>query len=251
MTLLAALVLQTPAPTSAADFFPLVPGTRRVYERKDDHGKTTQIDEVGKPAYFDGTSATPILLKTRLDQTIDTTYYRVDGPLVSIVGYGDDRSNATVSMEQKVSKDNRFVLLQLRPTMPVFKYEGAATEWSFRGVPVVYGRANEAPQKGEATEIKGITKLGKPRKVMGREVETIEVRAEVTIGDGTLAQTIVETSVYGRGIGLIESINRTKVDKKSVETRTTLVSVEAPSIPPKEGDKAPNTAPPAGGAGAG
>lgn len=231
MTLLAALVLaQTP---TAAEFFPLVPGTRRVYEAKSE-GKATLIDEVGaKPAYFDGAEAIAIFQKNQFNQIIGTTYYRIEGPSVLIVGYGEERSvtaknaDGTVDLTKPSVKTN--VLLQLTPPMPVFKYEGRETNWIYTEIPKVKAFKDDDPIKTDPTAIKGVAKPGKVRTVLGRKVETIDVRAEVQLGVGDLAEKIVETSVYGRGIGLIESSRKTTGGgRKSRESRTALIAIEEP-----------------------
>lgn len=231
MTVLAALlVAQTPA--TAADFFPLVPGTRRIYEEKS-KGTVTVIDEVGdKPAFFDDRPATPVVQKSQFNQVLGTTYYRVDGPMVLMVGSAEDRRASTpnvgdtVDLTRRAEKKN--VLMQFRPAMPVFKYEGKETTWAFADVPVLQGPSTDAESiKMDPTSIRGVAKPGKERTVLGRKVETIEVRADVQLGTGGLAQTIVETSVYGRGIGLIESVRKTSGGgQKPNETRTRLVGIE-------------------------
>ena len=126
--------------------------------------------------------------------------------------------------------------MQLRPAMPVFKYEGKETSWSYSEVPHVEDRDPDplstvpgATKAGnvkemDPTSIRGTAKPGKSRTVLGRTVETIEVRQEVQLGVGKLAQTIVETSVYGRGIGLIESLRKSTLDGKKQEIRTKLVA---------------------------
>ena len=231
-SLLVLLAFQTPA--TAADFFPLVPGTRRIYEEKGET-TTTIIEEVGtEPAQFDGASATPILQKTQFKQLLGTTYYRVEGPNVLTVGYTEDRSAATpyvgdtVDLTKKPAK--RITLLQLVPAVPVFRYEGKETTWSYADIPVLRA-AGEEPIRTDETAIKGSAKPIGLRQALDRKVEAIEVRSAVTIGSGKLVQEIVEVSIYGRGVGLLESIRKTKRDGKTKETHTRLIGLE--EKPPK------------------
>ncbi len=231
MTLLAALVLAQSSASTAAEFFPLVPGTRRSYEVKSAQGTTTLTDVVGlKPVYFDDQPAMAIVQKSLFNETLGTTYYRVDGPLVSIVGSAEDRSAATpnvgdtVDLTRRAAKKN--VLMQLTPAMPVFRYEGKETTWVYGEVPVYRAIGDAEAIRTDKTLIKGTAKPGAARDVLGRKVDTIEVRVEVQLNEGRLGQKIVETSVYGRGIGLVEALRKTTADGRTQELRTRLVALE-------------------------
>ena len=245
MTLLAALLLaqapaaqvpaaQVPAaaPTSpAAEFFPLAPGARRTYEVKDEFGTHTLTDVVGtKPVFFDDQPAMGIVQRNQFNETLGTLYYRVDGATVAQVGAEEDRSAATpnvggpIDLTQPVQK--RRVLMRLSPAMPVFKYEGKETAWTYGAVPVLSAVGDSAPIQTDKTFIKGTAKPGPARDVLGRKVDTIEVRAEVQLGEGRLTTKVVQTSVYGRGVGLVESQSKTTLDGKTREQRMRLVAIE-------------------------
>ena len=219
------------APATAADFFPLVPGVRRVYEQK---GETTVtlIDEVGdKPAYFDDKPATAVVQKSGFNQVLSTQYYRVDGPTVLLVGTAEERSSDAKSPTGTVDftkpRTRRTVLMTLIPSMPVFKYEGKETPWSYGEVQFLRGAGDDNPIKTDETAIKGLTRPVGLRTVLGRKVEAIEVRAEVQLGSGNLAQKILQTSVYARGIGLVESVTKSSGGgQKPSETRMRLVALE-------------------------
>ncbi|RYG27219.1 hypothetical protein EON82_00025 [bacterium] len=228
MTLLATLVLGAQAAT-AADFFPLTPGTRRIYEEKG-VAKAVVIDEVGtKPIDFGSGLAYPVYRKSKFNQILDTTYYRVDGPTVLIVGYAEDRRAATPIVGQPVDLtkgDRKNVLMTLIPAMPVFKYDGGPTTWTYAEVPKIQGPSGEEPVVRDETAIAGSVKPGPLREVLGRKVETIVVRADIEIGLGKLQKKQMETSVYGRGIGLIETTIKTTFENRSSETKTTLIGIE-------------------------
>ncbi|GEM_PF-1192920 len=231
MTLLA-LLLTTQAAATAADFFPLVPGERRIYESKKGDDKMTYVDEVGaRPAAFDGAEATPILQKSQFNQVLGTQYYRVDGASVLLVGSSEERSSDAKQADGTVDfskpRVKRTVLMQLVPAMPVFKYDGHPTTWLYGEIPMLKSTEDKEPVKTDETSIKGTSKLGAIKTVLGRKVETLEVRAEVQLGSGALAQKIVETSIYGRGIGLIEAVRKESGGgKKASETRTTLIGLD-------------------------
>ena len=228
--LLALLALQVPA--TAADFFPLTSGIRRTYEEK---GETTStiVEEIGaRPAEFDGGLATPIVQKSQFNQILGTTYYRVEGPTVLTVGYAEDRSAATPYVGDTIdltrTEAKRHVLLQLTPAMPVFRYEGKETSWSYADIPVLR-TPGEPVIRTDETAIKGTAKPIGLRSVLDRKVEAIEVRSEVQIGSGKLAQKIVETSIYGRGLGLIEAIRKTTSEGRTQELKTRLTAFEEKS----------------------
>jgi len=229
--ILASLVLGLVAPISAADYFPLTPGQRWIYEEKG-ASKITVVDEVSaKPVYFDDQPAYAILRKSRFNQLLDTTYYRVEGSTVLIVGYAEDRraSSPTVGTTVDVSRqaEKKSVLLRLTPAMPVFKFDGGPTQWTFTEVTTIQGPAGEDPIKGDETAIVASAKPGPLREVLGKKVETILVHAEIELGVGELAKHQIENSVYGKGIGLIEStIKTTTPGKKTEETKTTLIGME-------------------------
>ncbi|RYG20016.1 hypothetical protein EON82_20750 [bacterium] len=234
MTLFAALLI-VQAPLTAADFFPLKPGVRRIYEVKSE-AKLTLIEEVGpKPASFDGADAIPVLSKNAFNQTMETTYYRIDGSEVLMVGFGEMRTvmaeradDKTIDLTKTTVK--KYVLMQMKPPMPVFRFDGKETAFNYNDVPIVQGESGEAPVKGDPTALKGTAKLGKERTVLGRKVETLEVKTETQLGDGLLGEKVIETSVYGRGIGLIEKrVQKTGGgNRKKSDTRTTLVGIEEP-----------------------
>ena len=239
MTLLAAALLARQAPAAAtpavvsiaAEYFPLVPGTRRTYEERSDEGTVTLVDEIGgKTALFEDLPAVPVVQKSQFNQVLGTDYYRVVGATVYLVGRAEERSEAPTMVDGAVDlskpRRKRTVLLALLPKMPVFRYDGKETAWSFGDIPYLKAEG-EDPVKTDETAIHGTAKPGPIRTVLGRRVETIEVRAEVQLGSGKIGQRILETSVYGRGIGLIEATRRIGGEgQKTKETRTRLVAVE-------------------------
>lgn len=229
MTLVAALLLAQ-APT-AADFFPLTPGMRRTYEERSEGETATYTNEVGGPTVaFDKVPATPIVQKSQFNQVIGTIYYQVVGPTVYQVGQAEERSESPVatggSVDYTKPRTKRSVILALTPRMPVFKFDGKETTWTFGDV--VYLKAEgEDPIKNDETAIQGSAKLGPTRTVLGRRVETLEVRVDVQLGGGKIGQKVVETSVYGRGIGLIEATRKIGgLGQKTKEVRTKLIGIE-------------------------
>ena len=232
MTLLAALLAaQTPSASPIAEFFPLVPGVRRTYEIVTADGKDTMIDEViAKSVSFEGVPAMGVSQRNGFNQPLGTTFYEVAGSTVYEVGRAEDRSEAVTRSDGTVDfekpRKHRTVVLALTPRVPVFRYEGKETTWTFGDVPVLKAEGEE-PIKTDETAIKGSAKPGPSRTVLGRRVDTVEVRTEVQYGTGKIGQRIVETSLYGRGLGLIESIRKgSGSGGKTQETRTKLIGFE-------------------------
>lgn len=230
MTLLASYILASQAKVTAAEYFPLTPGVRRIYEEKSADVKAVIIDEVGqKPVDFGNGPAYAVYRKSKFNQVLDTTYYRADDTSVMIVGFAEDRRSATGTVGQPVDLtrgDRKNVLMSLIPAMPLFRYEGGATTWTYTEVPKIQGPAGDEPIVRDETAIVGSAKPGPIREILGRKVETIVVRADIELGAGKLQKKQAETSVYGRGIGLIETVIRTTFEKKTTEFRTTLVGIE-------------------------
>lgn len=223
MTAVLAFVMAAQGAGTAADYFPLRAGLRTIYEQKTDVTLTV-IDEVGRTVTIGGKPAVAVIEKNRFNQPMGTTFYRVDGNGIYQVGQEEDRSHATPTVGQPVDLDKlaerSHAVLELAPPMPIFKFDGGPTEWRYGEIPKLDGRDLDP------TTIKGTAKPAGVRTVLGKKVDTIEVHTEVELGEGNIAQRIVENAVYGRGIGLIEWTRRTTFGKKTTEVQRRLTGIE-------------------------
>lgn len=196
-TLLAASALGQPVPT-AADFFPLTPGTRWTYRETIEGTRRTYVDEAGEPVAIGERSATPIVTK-RGTALIGTTFYAIAGDRIEIVAEEDARN-------------------VLAPPRPLFEVGADERKWTFDGT-VPYN-LRMVPIK-----IEGRSKRGGPREFDGKPVATLSVTISAVIKIGRRDNiTQNQEAVYGAGIGLLEM--RQKGKTKQGESSTELELVE-------------------------
>lgn len=206
----AAAVCQT---ASVADFFPLEPGSKRIYEQT--RGKTVsqQIDTVGTPVEIEGQMLTPVVT-TASGQQIATSYYRIAGDTVLSVG-----------IYKKGGKE-----ACLDP-IPILKVGEKRSTWVHLGMTSWFGSPYPIKVKTTAT-VKG------KRKVFGKEVEVIEVRYETTLGSGEKIADVhsTMTALYAKGIGLYEQKDESYVSKVKTVQILKLIDYTPgkPSEAPKE-----------------
>jgi len=190
---------------TASDYFPLEPGTKKVYEQTQGKMVSRQTDTVGKPVEIEGQILTPIVTEAN-GQKIGTTYYLVNGDTVNSVG-------VVSRVVDKVPKD---ICL---PPVAILKVGDKRMEWYSRELVNWFGK--EYPQHLKATaNYKG------KRKLFGKDVDVIEVKYDITLGEGVGVADVrsTMTALYARGIGLIEQKDESIVSK--VKTKQTLKLVE-------------------------
>jgi len=195
LALLLAL-LQSPSPPKAVDFFPVVPGTVRTFT---DGTSETTTDEVEAPVDIGGTLATPIVGRDGRKRVISTSYYRIDGDTVYLVGYD--------------------VKHPLPRAMPILQFNGKPGKWLFDG------GASDA-QDAEALHLSGETKLLRDRLVFGQKRATIQVTIRAEIGGGPSGEHDEQVAIYAQGVGLIELTSKAKVGRDSNTTIRRLEKVE-------------------------
>lgn len=200
VALLAATLTLGQAP-SAADYFPLRPGMRLTFEERTTNATVT-TDVVGQPLEVAGVPTTPVT--TFQDgREVNTAYYRVEADAISIIAYD---KKAPLPMP-----------------LPVLKIPaGPKTTWSFNGPGSAEKMAEPLNMKGEAEFLKT------DREIFGKKVPVLQVRMIATVGGGSAREEIEQVSLYGRGIGLIESTSTTKIGKRKVVNVLRLTKVEEP-----------------------
>lgn len=185
------------APLTAADFFPVVPGTVRSYMDSADT-LVISIDEVGAPVDFGGAQATPIAGKDG-KKLIGTSYYRVEPNAVYLVGY-----------------DPKHPLPQ---PMPVLEYDGKPDKWSFDGT-------TSAGTDGDSLHLDGQSKRIPDQEVLGHMLPAIEVTMRATIGVGKNQEHDEQIAVYAKGVGLVQLITKTKVGRRTQSATRRLTKIE-------------------------
>lgn len=196
------LVLSAIQSVSAADYFPLQTGTRWTYRSESGGLSATQIDEVGPKVEIDGHEATSIVTKVN-GRTVGTSYYRVDGDTVYLVA--EDPKKPLVDPQ------------------PVLKVGQTKQDWSFGGQTSFMGA-------GATIDLKGTSTAPKARKVLDRQVDSIEVRLDMKVATSeALGMNGRQTSVYAKGIGLVELQSEQTVGKQKSKSTLRLIKFESSS----------------------
>jgi hypothetical protein len=192
-TLLCMFMRQAP---TAADYFPVVPGTVRTYQ---DKSGNTLINTIRKPLDMGGVAAIPIneSLGAGLGKT---TYYRVDADMVSIVAY--DIKNP------------------LPTPMPVLKLGTGKISWDFQG-------RTATGASGERLLARGEAKFAGQKMILGNKVDILVVNLAAAVGNGMSGYTIEQTTTYGKGLGIVEQKTKMTLGKRTNESLFKLVSVSA------------------------
>ncbi|MFQ3587044.1 MAG: hypothetical protein SNJ76_05195 [Fimbriimonadaceae bacterium] len=197
MGTLAALAIAATLSSGAADFFPLAPGTRWVYQERTDRQVNTYTDEVGAAVEIDGKPAFPVV-STQDGRRVDTIHYRVEGDTVLIVAYDPRRP--------------------LSNPRPVLKVGRGRTTWRWEGGTPLLGA--DVPLK-----MSGSSQIVGRRDVLGVEREVLEVKLEgelQVLPDQTAR--ISQTALYARGVGLFEMRSRQTSGSRRSESVLRLVS---------------------------
>jgi len=182
---------------SPADFFPLVPGSRRTYEEKLDR-VTLNTDEVGIPETVKTITAIPVVT-TEGGKAISKTYYQVDSSGVWIVATNVDHP--------------------LPKPIPILQISGEKTKWSYEG-------PTDDSKQAEAIAMEAESRILPDREILGKKVAILEVKLTTAVGGGLAQEKSEQTALYGKGIGLVQLVSKTKVGKKTVTNELKLVKIE-------------------------
>jgi hypothetical protein len=186
---------------SASDYFPLRTGSRMTYEEKSLQSGTT-VDVVEAPVEINFVKVVPVTTFQN-GSKVNTTYYRVDEDGVAIYAYD--------------------VKAPLPKPLPVLKVAGAEkVAWRHEGPATTEQVAEAMVMTGEAQMLKT------DREVLGKKVPAIQVKIVAIIGGGRAREEIEQVSVYGKGIGLIESTSTTKIGKRKAVSTLKLIKIEEP-----------------------
>lgn len=196
ITLLLAVAIAAP---SAADYFPLVPGTKWHYEERVGRGVTIHLDEVLEPVEVGGHMATPIASSLN-GHVYDTVYYRIVDDTVMLVAY-----DAKKPLELPV---------------PILKVGDGRVKWEHVGEtelanePAALSMKCESAPKGE-------------REVLGRRVPVVELKVDASVGGSDMTGIRNrQTAIYGKGIGLIEIKGEGTVGPRTTKFERKLVKME-------------------------
>ncbi len=201
LPILALILPATTADPVASDYFPLSPGLRATYS--DSAIKGALILHEVQPA-----------MKVA-DQTVFPVFTFQDGVKSDVGYYIASRAEITI-----VSYDGKKLLADAHP---LFKVGDGKVEWAYKGATSI-GKT-EVP-----LEIKGESYRGGRRKVLGKSVETLIVKLEVTVdsGPGTLKDK--QDMVFAKGIGLVEMNEAVTMSGRTQSHVVKLVSFDDGSI---------------------
>ncbi|MFN8221053.1 MAG: hypothetical protein U0S12_13090 [Fimbriimonadales bacterium] len=186
---------------SAADFFPLVPGTKWTYQGDVGGLASTQVDVVKEPIEIDGKPAYPVVTQVS-GRIVGSSYYRVEGDTVYLVAEDPKKPFQT--------------------PQPVLKVGSGRATWKFEGFGGFIG--SEAPLR-----MNGVSVIKKDRPVLDRKVDALEVKLDTIMGsEGHVAMTGKQTAYYAKGIGLAELVSEQVVQKQRSKMSLKLVKFEPP-----------------------
>lgn len=203
------LVCASLAGGDAAAYFPTKSGTSWTYSEQGGRSHEVFTDKVGKPTKLLDLDVIPFTTETH-GMLSDPTYYMVSGDTVFVVF----KSFIKKEVEEKIIKEDKTY------QYPVLKVSDKATSWDFVGKTEFMKTVADMALKGTAKPI------GK-RKVLGKDVECIEVVLDVMYGAaGEPPVKSLQKSIYGKGIGLVEMTQTTTLNKEKYSSKRTLVSMD-------------------------
>lgn len=199
----------------AEDFFPLKPGTKWVYEQiRIADGKKTKslVTDTVLP------EATVQKEAVKLDDGTIKTFPKISAiPIkTTMSGYGDafsyhqivDNQIMIVALDEKVPQEKPYCIL---------KVAEKGVKWSYVGEVNFY---NENVPMSFTAEMKRIG----TRTVLDQKVEVIEVKMDTLVqGTPDLSFRTIQTAVYAKGIGLVESESVTIINDQKEEFKRKLI----------------------------
>lgn len=202
VSILLAVALQA---TPVADYFPMKPGTKWTYEDQDGAQMLEEVEPVMDLG--NGKQAVP-KTQTASGHYLGTTLYRIEGDTVQVVGYVD-----------KTKTEGNLNVL----TVPhaVLRVLAGKAEWSY--VDQVFSVNGPV-----AIKVQGTSRPGSKRKWNEQEVDTIQVHVDSHVGEGKGGYDVRQDMVYGKGIGLLETTEATKIQGKTVKKVLKLLKFEPP-----------------------
>lgn len=198
--MIAAIILQAALTLEIGEFFPLTAGTNWTFESLQGTSKITSTEEAFPSEDVGGQPAIPkrTMIGGRIVQTI---YYRTSPDTVFIIGYKADRPFA----------DPR----------PILKIADKGAKWDV-----------DTEEDGLPISLKNESSLKGRRKVLDREVDILELKSDVVVGDTQgIKEEFHQVATYGRGLGLVEMTEERRVNKNVYKRKVSLVKF----TPPPEG----------------
>ena len=179
-----------------SDYFPDTPGTVLTY--KDDTMAQPMIRTILPSINKEGMTLIPIETMIGTHKLADPIYYRIDDEGVYMVWL--DSKGHPVQNQQ-----------------PLFLWRKASEKWTFQG-------AIQVATRLEPLDLKGETRPGGIREILGNKVETIVVKLDAVITDGPNEIRSHQDLVLAKGIGIVEQQETAFYAKKKLRRTLKLVS---------------------------
>ncbi|MBS1707828.1 MAG: hypothetical protein JSS65_03800 [Armatimonadetes bacterium] len=205
------LLVATATADGAAAYFPTKPGTSWTYS--EDAGRSHHVftDKVGKPAKLLEVDVVPFT-SVADGRESEPTFYVVDGDSVFVI----------FKTVEKTESNGEVVRTPKTYRYPIVKVAGKPVSWEHFG-------KTEFMQTSVDMSLKGSSRPIGKRKVLGREVECVQVDLDVMFGaPGEPPVKSNQRSVYGKGIGLVEMVETTTVGKQKYSKKRNLVGMDEP-----------------------
>lgn len=196
LALIAALTLSS----GIADYFPVAPGTKWMFETQST-SKETSTDLVSGSIKLNGKDLA--IFETKVGSATSKTLYLFEDDTLYIAGFDPAKL--------------------LPEPYPILKFTEKSTSWTFSGKTQFYGDFVPLSLSGKARFV------GK-RSVLSEKRDCIEVKLIARVEGGPSAEIVSEqTSLYAKGVGLVEMRESTSAGTSKQTRKTVLVSFEAPT----------------------
>jgi hypothetical protein len=196
---IAAVLTQT---YNVGDYFPLTPGMKKTYESKSNKSIGKEVDTFGEPKLIDGVQAFPVTTTVNGVEN-GVAYYRLAGDTVFCVPVVTRPPNPD--------------------PFPILKVGAGKMKWEYLGNTSMMGSNYPMTLRAESTP------KGK-RKVLGENREVLEVKYTIVMGagDGIVEIRQKMTTLFAKGLGIIEQSDESTINKVTTKRSIRLVEVQLP-----------------------
>lgn len=181
---------------TASDFFPMEPGMKWTYESSGS-ASGSYSQEIGASTDVDGKMVTLVQIKVK-SKTVQSTFYETTLNGLYVLGHDAKK-------------------LFEKP-QPVFILAAKGANWEYSG-PSPYEDDDSGGMK-----LTGQSKAIGSRLYLGEKRDCMEVRTEAKIGlTGSTATTFKTTTIYAKGIGMVE-MDETAQNGKTTNKRKVMLT---------------------------
>lgn len=185
---------------TASDYFPLATGTTWTYEESIDGSNRTYDQFAGNEQEVGGKKAGSLIDKYTGHPS--AAFYRVEEDTVLLVAF-----------DQNVPLERPYPVLKLGPGKNDFRFSGT-TQWF---------------NDSTSFSMTGSCKRSGQRDVLGTKRDVVVVTIDYVLGTAALPiKTGHQTSTYAKGVGLVEMVDVSKMNKTKSKRTLNLVAFKGP-----------------------